>query len=255
MYSLYLTFCKLRFHLSRLQMPIEPIVYDTGLKPGAVTEYYERSLVTRDLWGYRLWHISFSVLGPLRVRKVAFFPHRLTAVLAAHAFNDRAISALKFLCSRRHDPSTFSKIFLEEKVRAVAEADGLDEFAELKYCMSGYVEYKTTHGIRCLNVAVEYSGQEQSCFEVTEYGGGFAKAVKLPYIVYRNSDEYPNGTLVVYTSNQDATAAGYVSAIPLAVALPKLPYIHDLGMLDTEYAAMLLQEDCSLTEPSVESSC
>lgn len=244
---LYLSFCKLRFQLSRLQLPIEPIVYDTKLQLGEQTDFYERYLITRELRGYRLWHVSFSILKPLSVEKKQLFDNKLAAVLAARAENYCAIRAVQVLLSRKNVRPVFGKLELKIIAKAVAETDGLDNFSELGYTWPGYVEYKTTHGTRCLNVE-----EPEAClFEVTKNGGGFAKAVKLPYMVnlYSNySDEYPEGALVVCTSNEEAKA-GYASAVPLS---EPPPYIEDLGMLDTEYAAMLLEEDCSLAGFSVE---
>ena len=237
MKSLFITFCKLRFQLSRLLLPLEPIVYDTKFKPGEVIDYYERYLVTRELRGYRLWNISFSVLKPLSVKKYELFDHKLTAVLAARAKSDYAICAIQMLLSRKNVPAIFGRLDLKLKAQAVAETDGLDEFVEVNYCWPGWLEYKTTHGIRILSV----EEPEKCQFEVTENGDDFAKAVILPYIVYRYSDEYPDGTLVVYadTWDEDARAAGYASAVPLSVPLETPPYIEHLDMLDTEYVALI----------------
>lgn len=237
MNPLYVSFCKLLFQLSRLLLPIEPIIYDTKFKPGEVTDYYERYLVTRELAGYRLWHVSFCILEPLSVKKHELFDHKLTAVLAARAKSDYAICAIEMLLSRKNVPAIFGRLELNLKAKAVAETDDLDEFVEVDCCWPGWVEYKTTHGIRILNV----EEPEQCQFEVTKNGGDFAKALLLPYMVYRYSDEYPDGTLVVYadTWDEDARAAGYASAVPLSVPLETPLYIEHLDMLDTEYVALI----------------
>lgn len=69
---------------------------------------------------------------------------------------------------------------------------------------------------------------------------GYAAAKPLPYYFASELDEYPPSTLVVCVWDEEALAAGYDNAVPLNSSLP---YIEDLGMLDTEYAAMLQAEE------------
>lgn len=76
---------KIRFGLSRLWMPIEPIVYDSKFNPGDTTGYYERYLVTREIKGYRLWHISFVISETLKIRKLELFDNKSFAQAVAQA--------------------------------------------------------------------------------------------------------------------------------------------------------------------------
>ena len=69
---------------------------------------------------------------------------------------------------------------------------------------------------------------------------GYNNAISLPYYFASESDEYPPSTLVVRVWDEEARAAGYDNAVRLNNSLP---YIKDLGMLDTEYAAMLQAEE------------
>ena len=81
---------KVRFELSRLWMPIEPIVYDSTFYPGDVTDYYERYIVTREIRGYRLWNISYFVCDPLNIRKLDLFSDKLFAIeVAKKAANNK----------------------------------------------------------------------------------------------------------------------------------------------------------------------
>lgn len=81
---------KVRFELSRLWMPIEPIVYDSKFNPGDVTDYYERYLVTHEIKGYRLWEIYYFVGDPLNIRKLDLFSDKLFAVeVAKKAANNK----------------------------------------------------------------------------------------------------------------------------------------------------------------------
>ena len=79
---------RVRFALSRLWMPIEPIVYDSKFNPGDVTDYYERYLVTREIKGYRLWHISFFVFDSLKIKKLYLFSDKAFAVEIAKVATD-----------------------------------------------------------------------------------------------------------------------------------------------------------------------
>ena len=78
----------MRFALSQLWMPIEPIVFDSNFNSGDVTDYYERYLVTREIGGYRLWHISFFISEPLKIKKLELFSDKAFAVKIARAATD-----------------------------------------------------------------------------------------------------------------------------------------------------------------------
>ena len=90
---------------------------------------------------------------------------------------------------------------------------------------------------------------------------GYAVAIKLPYTFAGLGHDYPQGTLVVYlTMENEEVATGYANAIRLPVDyrrvyvedLAMMPdnnllpldngdiYIEHIDMLDTEYAAMLV---------------
>lgn len=91
---LVLVCCQLSFWLSHLKLPIEPKIYDSKFHPGDVTDYYERYLVTRELCGYRVWHISYFILGALWVKKLNLFPYRLAAIVAAKSSNPKSVKAI-----------------------------------------------------------------------------------------------------------------------------------------------------------------
>lgn len=97
--------------------------------------------------------------------------------------------------------------------------------------------------------------------EASNYG--YAVAIKLPYTIAGIGHDYPQGTLVVcLTMENEEVATGYANAIRLPVdyirvyvedlaIMPNndlLPfdtgdiYIEHIDMLDTEYAAMLMNE-------------
>lgn len=86
---------KIRFELSRLWMPIEPRVYDSNFNPGDVTDYYERYIVTHEIRGYRLWHISFFVADSLNIRKLDLFSNKLFAIEVVKAAADNKY----FICN------------------------------------------------------------------------------------------------------------------------------------------------------------
>ena len=69
---------------------------------------------------------------------------------------------------------------------------------------------------------------------------GYAKAVRLPYANSDRIDEYPQGTTIVCIAedNEEAVTFGYANAVPLPFDCDSI-YIEDLGMLDTEYTALL----------------
>jgi len=208
-------FYKLCFQLSRLQMPIEPIVYDTKfqLEGSNLTDYHTRYIVTRESRGYRLWHISFTILELLRVRKVGFFRHKLAAVLAARAGNKYGIWAVQTLFSDGKVIPTAGKFELDLRVEAVAKAENSDDFTKLESAWPGWLRYSTKHGVR----AIDIENPDECYFEVLTDGAGFAKAVFLPYILLRYSDYYPSPTLLVYSCflQKEAIDAGYAKAVSL----------------------------------------
>ena len=103
---------KVRFELSRLWMPIEPIVYDSKFNPGDVTDYYERYIVTHEIRGYRLWHISFFVFDPLKIRKLDLFSDKSLAVkVALVAANDKYFTGRQVKHHFNGEPSSFLLIF------------------------------------------------------------------------------------------------------------------------------------------------
>lgn len=79
---------KVRSAFSQLWMPIEPIVYDSKFNPGDVTDYYERYLVTREIKGYRLWHLSFFISDSLKIKKLELFSDKAFVVEIARAATD-----------------------------------------------------------------------------------------------------------------------------------------------------------------------
>ena len=94
---------RVRFALSRLWMPIEPIVYDSKFNPGDVTDYYERYLVTREIKGYRLWHISFFVFDSLKIKKLELFSDKAFAVKIARAATDNKHHLINKSIKSLHD--------------------------------------------------------------------------------------------------------------------------------------------------------
>lgn len=120
----------------------------------------------------------------------------------------------------------------------IANAEAIDEFLERgEDCQGEVIEYCTTHGSRWLSK----ERPERNLFLVLTKGDGFARAVALPYVrTYNSKLGIPQ--LVVEYSHQDApaTIAGYAQAVPLSESSDGSEiYIEDLGILDTEYAAML----------------
>lgn len=118
----------------------------------------------------------------------------------------------------------------------IANSEAIDQFLEIgEDCQGEVVEYCTIHGSRWLSK----ERPESNLFLVIRKGDGFARAVPLPYVrTYNSSLGIPQ--LVVQYSHQDApaTLAGYAQAVDLSCDRSEV-YVEDLGMLDTEYAAML----------------
>lgn len=158
-----------------------------------------------------------------------------------------------------------------QKLEEICKSENLDEFLAIENSELGVIEYCTTHGFRVLcperpelnefivakkgigfskarNLPYIYLQTkceppqlivEYPCVQAT--AAGYAIAVKLPIAVAGKIDEHPEGTLVVcITEDSEASAdSGYANAVPL-------PYqkddkcIHRINMLDTVYAAMLV---------------
>lgn len=71
------------------------------------------------------------------------------------------------------------------------------------------------------------------------FAAGYAQAIRLPYAIAGKGNDYSEGTIVVcVTVDNERAAVNYANAIPLPYERNSI-YMHDLGMLDTEYAAML----------------
>lgn len=160
----------------------------------------------------------------------------------------------------------------QKSLAEIAIAEELDEFVEIENCNQSRVEYSTVHGWRMLSS--DRPGLNQ--FFVVTRGDGFAKALAMPYIRFTDgvskvpqlvvqsivsdaaiigyaasltlpyyiagtSDGYPTGALVVRIdeTNSEATGEGYANALPRVVSRSDI-YIEDKQMLDTEYAASLV---------------
>lgn len=160
-----------------------------------------------------------------------------------------------------------------QKVEEICKSENLDIFSGVEEnCQSGEVYYSTLHGFRSLDSKRRYLNQ----FVVTNKGVGFSRArnlpyiylpategepskffvecpcvqattagyaqpVKLPYAIAGKIDEYPEGALVIciIENNEELSAFGYANAVPLPYS-PGSVYIQKIDMLDTEYAAMLV---------------
>lgn len=122
-------------------------------------------------------------------------------------------------------------------IELIARSEGLDKFLKIEEIHLKAIEYSTIHGSRWLSVDCP----ELNLFLVLSKGAGFARAVPMPYVRFYNSKLGVPQLLVEYSHpEKPATIAGYAQA----VLLPELCdrddiYIEDLGILDTEYAAML----------------
>ena len=157
------------------------------------------------------------------------------------------------------------------RLEQTAKSENLDDLLTVENLEPGLIEYSTTHGFRML-----YGDRpEQNQFVVAKKGNGFAKARNLPYTYLQTKCEPPQ--LIVESPSMEATVAGYAQAIKLpmaiageideyregtlivcitednkesadsgyanAVSLPYSPgsvYIQKIDMLDTDYAAMLV---------------
>lgn len=233
-------------------MLIEPTVYVTKFTRGLEAGSLQRFVVTREFRGYRLWYISFCVLEPRLVERLSLFDSKLTAILAARLGDPSRVWAFVFLLSRNRVPPILDHDDLKVSVPIIAVADGLDRFVRLECCWPGFVEYETKHGVRYLDV---YDPTKRQ-FQVMRSADNFAVAVPLPYIVVPpvgsndshllvpDVDKYQPGTLIVHVIpwlHQEARVAGYDNAISTNYTLPE--EIEDLEMLDTDYAALLAQQE------------
>jgi len=156
------------------------------------------------------------------------------------------------------------------RLEQTANSENLDNFLVTENAEPGIIEYSTNHGLRVLCPDCPEVNQ----FVIVKKGKGFAKARNLPYIYLQNCeppqlivespsadaigygyatavrlpyaiagkiDEYPEGTLIVCITedNKEAAAFGYANAVLLPYSLDSV-YVQKIDMLDTEYAAMLV---------------
>lgn len=236
--------CQLSFWLSHLKLPIEPKIYDSKFYPGDVTDYYERYIVTRELGGYRVWHISYFVLGELWVKKLNLFPYPLVAIVAAKSSNRGSVSAIAALFAKT--PALSCPVNAPSYIYELAIAENLDEFVEVLHCDRTCIEYATLYGRRVLDfentkacyfqVEIKRCDLHYACEPTSQ---GFASAVRLPYFIARDS-YYPAGTLIVRVMfwEEEAIAAGYANAISLEpIGQQKSDRLY---MLDSNRAAALV---------------
>lgn len=162
----------------------------------------------------------------------------------------------------------------------IAIAEGLDEFVELETSEGGTVKYSTVHGCRTLSsdrpelssfvvltkgfgyakaVPLPYNRYLPNC-EFNDHRlvrdlspiptaiyAAYGKAAQLPDEVYLKFHStccfnicLPNSLKVsINSQNEEATSAGYANAVPIPISKNDI-YIEDLQMLDTEYAASLV---------------
>lgn len=169
----------------------------------------------------------------------------------------------------------FPRITKQKSLLEIAIAEKLDkfvEFVESYHDVKSQVEYITVHGWRVLSS--DRPGLNQ--FYVFNRGDGFVKALEMPYIrfidgvsntpqlvvqaivsesaivgyaaavalpyyIAGTSEGYPTGALVVRIdqTNSEAIGEGYANALPRVVSRSDV-YIEDLQILDTDYAASLV---------------
>lgn len=236
---------KLSFWLSHLKLPIEPKIYDSKFYPGDVTDYYERYVVTRELGGYRVWHIFYFVLGNLWVKKLNLFPYPLAAIVAAKSLNQASVMAIAALFSNK--PIFSCPINATSYIYELAIVENLDEFTQVIHCDRTCIEYATICGRRVLdfeNKQACYFQVETErcdlhyCYEPTSQG--FANAVRLPYLIAGENNYYPAGTLIVGVLfwEEEAIAAGYANAVSLEPV--GAGEIEGLQTLDTDRAVVLM---------------
>ena len=165
------------------------------------------------------------------------------------------------------------------KLEQVAKSENLDDFLTGESSEPGIIEYSTTHGFRFLcperpelnefvvaKKGIRFSKARNlpyiylqtkceppqlivECHCVQASNAGYATAVRLPIAkpcvracaIAGRIDEYPEGTMVVRITedNKESADSGYTNAVPLPYS-PGSVYIQKIDMLDTEYAAMLV---------------
>jgi hypothetical protein len=156
------------------------------------------------------------------------------------------------------------------KLKEIAKSENLDNFLGVENLLAGEIDYFTTHGFRTLNCNRQGRNQfvvakrgngfsiaknlpyiylqkceppqlivESPSSEATGYG--YAQAFRLPYAIASKIDEYPEGTMIVCITkdNEESAAFGYANAVPLPYQKSDI-CIEKIDMLDTEYAAMLV---------------
>ncbi len=157
------------------------------------------------------------------------------------------------------------------RLEQTAKCENLDDFLAVENSEVGIIEYSINHGLRVLCP----DHPEVNQFVIVKKGNRFAKARNLPYIYLRTKceppqlivespsadaigygyatavrlpyriagkiDEYPEGTMLVCITddNQKSAAFCYANALPLPYS-PDSVYVQKIDMLDTEYAAMLV---------------
>ncbi len=159
------------------------------------------------------------------------------------------------------------------KLEQTAKSENLDDFLAVESSELGIIEYSTNHGLRVLcpdcpevnQFVIVKKGNRFSKASNLPYiylqtlceppqliveipcvqaaTAGYAQPVRLPYAIASKIDEYPEGTLIICITedNQESAAFGYTNAVPLPYS-PDSAYIQKIDMLDTEYAAMLVDE-------------
>lgn len=126
-----------------------------------------------------------------------------------------------------------------QNLENIAITERLDEFLEIENSSPEVVEYLTAHASR----TVSNDFPELNIFLVLKKGAGFARAVSMPYIRAYNSKLGIPQLVVEYSHpNAPATIEGYAKASDLSCDHCEV-YVEDLGLLDTDYAAMLADFD------------
>jgi len=158
------------------------------------------------------------------------------------------------------------------RLEQIAKSENLDDFLEVEELQAGLIEYSTTHGLRVLCPDHPEVNQFVSIKKGNRFakaknlpyiylrtkceppqlivespsadaiGYGYATAVRLPYRIASKIDEYPEGTMIVCITddNQKSAASCYANALPLPYSADSV-CIQEIDMLDTEYAAMLVE--------------
>ncbi len=123
------------------------------------------------------------------------------------------------------------------RLESIAKSERLDKFLQIENTQPDLIEYFTAHGSRTLSI----KRPELNLFLVLCKGDGFTRAVPMPYNRTYNSQGIPQLVVEYSEPEMPATIAGYARAVPLSEPYVRGGiYIEDLGMLDTDYAAMLV---------------